>query len=456
MAEHQAKILIVDDELSIRESLAEALEKSNYHIDLAASAEDAIVAISGSATPYNLVLSDLKMAGMSGDELLQWIKKKHPETEVVIITAYATIENAVQAIKDGAIDYINKPIDIFRFRKMVHTIIDRQRLLVENKALRNRLKHHEKEMVIGISNPIRKVYETIERVANTDAAVLIEGASGTGKELVARAIHEQSYRREKPFVIVNCAALPDTLLENELFGHEKEAFTGASTQRKGRFEHANEGTLFLDEITEMSLESQSGFLRVLEDGCFHRVGGSELIQVDVRVVSASNRNVQEEAEKGKFRYDLFYRLNVVPIQMPLLKDRQDDIPILVETFLREFSIKYNRQSIMIEPEVMQALLDYPWPGNIRELKNTIERAAILCQSDRITLQHCPVSIKNRQSDPTGNMQELKSGSSLRDMERVMIIRTLKEVDGHRRKAAEILGISVRALQYKIKDYHIQE
>ncbi|MBN1354655.1 sigma-54-dependent Fis family transcriptional regulator [bacterium] len=456
MAGVRSKIMIVDDEPAIRESLAEALANQPYQIDLAASGEEAVETMSGVSLPYSLVLTDLKMPGLTGEELLHWIKDRYPATEVVIITAYATVENAVQAIKDGATDYLTKPIDIFRFRKMVQNIIEKQQLLSENRALRRRLKSEYREPIIGSSSSIRDVYETVDRVADTDASVLIEGASGTGKELIARALHGRSSRRDKPFVIVNCAAMPDTLLENELFGHEKEAFTGAASQKKGRFESANEGTLFLDEITEMSLESQSGFLRVLEDGCFHRVGGSDLIQVDVRIISASNRNVFKACEEGHFRFDLYYRLNVVPINMPLLKDRQEDIPILIHGFLEEFSYKYNRSNMEIDPQVIKAMMGYSWPGNIRELKNMIERAVILCRQDKMTFEHFPLVIRGNLSRSSTDDVDIFRNTSLRDMERIMISRTLKQVGGHRKQAANILGISVRALQYKIKDFQIEE
>ena len=452
MTNRKSRILIVDDEKVIRESLAEALHCASYQIDLAASAEDAIVQMNSVTLAYQVVITDLKMTGMTGHQLLHWIKKRYPRTEVVIVTAFATIENAVQAIKDGATDYITKPLDLFRFRKLIQQILERQHLLAENRELRNRLRSQNRDMIVGTSSVIKKVQETIDRVADTDATVLIQGESGTGKEVIARALHEKSNRKDKPFVVVNCAALPDTLLENELFGHEKEAFTGAVSLKKGRFEQANGGTIFLDEVTEMSLNSQSGFLRVLEDGCFHRIGGSDLIQVDVRVIAASNRNVQKACEDSKFRFDLFYRLNVVPIFIPPLRDRSEDVSIFVQSFLEEFAYKYNRPDLKISPEAITQLQQFSWPGNIRELKNAMERAVIICRDNLVDLQHFPDIVKIEE-ERQPNLEFLV-GKTLRDIEEILIRATLDNVQGHRRKAAEILGISVRALQYKIKQYTI--
>jgi len=452
MSNSPVNIMIVDDEIAIRESLAEAIENQSYKIETAASSEEAIAKMSTSS--FQLVITDLKMKGMPGDKLLKWIKKKHPKTDVVLITAYATIENAVNAMKSGATDYINKPIDLYRFRKIVQNIIEHQQLIEENLALKRQLKSSDVEVTIGSSSAISSVYKTVEKVADTDATVLIEGASGTGKELVAHALHKQSSRRDKPFIIVNCAALPDTLLENELFGHEKEAFTGAVSLKKGRFEQANGGTLFLDEISEMSLESQSGFLRILEDGCFHRVGGSDLLHVDVRIIAATNQDIVKACENGKFRYDLYYRLNVVPILMPLLKDRQDDIPVLVRSFLDEFSWKYKKSDLEVDSVMMDTFLKYDWPGNIRELKNVLERAVILSRNNQLTLEHCTISTGNKSISK--DVINLKAGYSFRDMEKLMINHTLKKVSGHRKDAAKILGISVRTLQYKIKEYKITE
>ncbi len=449
------RILLVDDDASVRQSLAETIDGFNYTIDQAASAEEAIQRISNAAFHYHLVITDVKMAKLTGNDLLKWVKTHTPETDVVIITAYAEIEEAVKAIHAGAGDYLKKPIEMHHFRNVVARAIERQRLQAENRALKNRLKDKDREIIVGISPAILQVYDTVKRVADTDASVLIQGASGTGKELVANAIHSYSSRKNKPFVLVNCAALPTSLLENELFGHEKEAFTGAASLKKGRFERANGGTIFLDEITEMSLESQSGFLRVLEDGCFHRVGGTEMIEVDVRIIAATNRDIQAYCEEGKFRYDLYYRLNVVPIRMPLLRERKKDIPILIQTFLEEASLKHNRPDIEIDPGVVKQLQEYSWPGNVRELRNMIERAVILCKNNKITSEHF-ADILDRTPPPTPSVadMEIPSGISLQEMEKLMIEKTLSEFGGHRRKAAELLGISLRTLQYKIKQYNL--
>ncbi len=450
----QTRLLVVDDERLIRESLSEALEDANYYIQTAENGEDAMIKIKDAQTGFHVVISDLKMGRVSGHDLLLWIKENHPKTDVVIVTAFGTVETAVASMKVGAADYITKPLDILRLRTIIRKIIEKQELVAENIALKQRFGRNLQNMVVGTSDAIREVYAVVDQVADTDATVLIEGESGTGKEVVAQAIHNRSLRNKKPFILVNCAALPTTLLENELFGHEREAFTGASSLKKGRFEQANTGTIFLDEITEMSLESQSGFLRVLEDGGFHRVGGSQLIQVDVRVIAASNQNVHRSCEDGKFRYDLYYRLNVVPIFLPPLRNRAEDIPILTQAFLDEFCDKYHKIGLEFSRDAVNALRSYDWPGNIRELRNTVERAVILSREDTIRLNHLPQNISGVSRENL--FLDIQSGISLKDMEATLINSTLKEVDGHRKKAAEILGISVRALQYKIKEYQLAE
>jgi len=448
----RTRILIVDDEKLIRESLYEALEDENYYIEKAENGEDAMLRIKKASLPFNVVITDLKMNAVSGFDLLVWVKKYCEQTDVVIITAFGTVENAVAAMKDGANDYITKPIDIFRLRTIIRKIVEKQDLVVENIALKRRVGQSSSNIVVGNSDAITEVYDIVSQVADTDASILIEGESGTGKEVVAQTIHNRSSRKQNPFVVVNCAALPTTLLENELFGHEREAFTGASSLKKGRFEQADGGTIFLDEITEMSLENQSGFLRVLEDGCFHRIGGSDIIRVDVRIIAASNRDVHQSCEDGIFRFDLYYRLNVVPIYVPPLRNRKEDVPLLAQAFLDEFSLKYKKSDLDISDAVIDKLRIYDWPGNIRELRNTLERAVILTRENRIEIAHLPATISGMEKDIHAN--DFQSGMSIRDMETVLIEKTLENVNGHRRKAAEMLGISVRALQYKIKDYKL--
>lgn len=480
------RILIVDDEEHIRLAFKDVLltDGKNYDIDLAAGGEQAIVKMKESEMAYDIVLTDVRMGKVSGMDLMKWIKSNHPQTDVVIITAHGDIEKSVEAMQEGASNYVPKPVESHRLRTIVRDICRRRRLELENRVLKGRIREYDDSLVVGNSPEITRVYDTVNRVADTDATVLIEGESGTGKEVIARALHHRSSRRRKPFIVVNCAALPSTLLENELFGHEKEAFTGASSTRKGRFEQANGGTIFLDEITEMSLENQSRFLRVLEDGGFHRVGGSEWITVNVRIIAASNRIIVDAVNAGAFRRDLYFRLNVVPIEIPPLRRRQDDIPVLAQAFLREFSIRYNREELTFSKEAQELLASFQWPGNVRELRNSIERAVILSPGEIIQPDAFPellngnhLGLQHADRAPAANGSvapgaagggtpnggsmdgeqavQIEPGRTLQDMEREMIRKTLESVGGHRKKAAEMLGISVRTLQYKIKDYNLK-
>ncbi|MCD4653763.1 sigma-54 dependent transcriptional regulator [bacterium] len=461
------RILIVDDEEQIRFAFKDVLlaKDVNYKIDLAGSGEEAIVILKEAPQQYDIVLTDVRMGKVSGIDLLKWIKANNAQTDVVIITAHGDIEKSVFAMKNGATNYVAKPVDSSRLRTIVRDIFRRRRLEIENRVLKGKIREYDASLVVGNSAQINKVYDNVSRVADTDATVLIQGESGTGKEVIARALHHRSSRRKKPFVVVNCAALPSTLLENELFGHEREAFTGASSTRKGRFELADGGTIFLDEITEMSLENQSRFLRVLEDGGFHRVGGTVFLVVNVRIIAASNRNVQEMIRKELFREDLFYRLNVVPINVPPLRTRREDIDVLAQSFLREFSVRYNREELCFSDEALKLLNGYKWPGNVRELRNSIERAVILSPGEDIQSSAFPdlqLATKNVAGVPNGRSGRnpdddtgFEPGITLQEMECRMIKHTLISVNGHRKKAAEILGISVRTLQYKIKDYDLK-
>jgi DNA-binding NtrC family response regulator len=449
----QGRILIVDDEANIRDALREALAGEGYHIDVAEDGQAAINRLKRASEPYNVVVTDLMMPHVSGLDVLDFVKKNIEGTDVILITAYATVSTAVKALKEGAEDYLTKPLELIHFRVMIQKLLEKQRLVWENAELREMLKlRGEDELVIGTSRAIRSVYAMIDRVADSDVTVLIEGESGTGKDVAARVIHQRSRRRDKPFIIINCGALPETLLENELFGHEKDAYTGATSLKRGRFELAHGGTLFLDEVTEMGTNSQADFLRVLEDGIIYRIGGSAPIQVDVRVIAATNRNLKQAVESGDFREDLYYRLNVVAIRMPRLRERKEDIPVLVDCFLREFAIKYRKPPYTVPDDTMQLLLNYPWPGNVRELRNVLERAVILGKGPEILPKNFPPSLQMFQAAP--HKIELEVGMPMNEVERVVIKRTLESVGGHRRKAAEILNISLRSLQYKLKEYRI--
>jgi DNA-binding NtrC family response regulator len=373
---------------------------------------------------------------------------------VVIITAHGTIDTAVRALKEGAYDYLTKPVNVKRFRSYVHNIVRTHELEEENRRLREQLRtERDYGHIIGRSDKLLMVLQMIDQLAPTDVAILIEGESGTGKELVAKAIHQKSGRGEQPFIAVNCGALPKELIYSELFGHEKGAFTGALQQKQGRFELAHRGTLFLDEIAEMNLESQVTLLRTLEEGEFRRVGGEHEIRVDVRVVTATNKNLQEQVQKGEFREDLYYRLNVVRMSLPPLRERREDIQLLIQHFLETCGAKYHKPNLQVADEVKARLAEYPWPGNIRELKNCIERAVILSSGSVIGLEL--LSERFQQESPRAAASRLNMGVSLADMEKELIRQTLKTTGGHRRRTAQTLGISERDLYYKLKKYQLE-
>ncbi|UCG20665.1 MAG: sigma-54-dependent Fis family transcriptional regulator [Deltaproteobacteria bacterium] len=446
------RILIVDDELNIRQGLAEALQDQGYEIEQAASGEAALELVR--LMPFDLVLVDLVMEEMDGLEVLRQINREWPQTEVVIITAHGTIETAVTALREGAYDYLTKPINVKRLRSYVHNILRAQELQEENRRLREQLRtEQEYSQIIGRSEKLLTILEMIDQLAPTDVTILIEGESGTGKELVANAIHQKSGRGQKPFISVNCGALPKELIGSELFGHEKGAFTGASHQKQGRFELADRGTLFLDEIAEMDLEAQVTLLRILEGGRFRRVGGTHEVKVDVRVIAATNKSLKEQVREGRFREDLFYRLNVVRMSLPPLRERREDIQTLAQHFLDTLSTKYHKSDLKFASELTERLAHYEWPGNIRELKNCIERAVILTREQVIGLDLLPERIRQESDLPT--RAAVSVGLSLAEMEREMIRQTLEHTGGHRKRTAEILGISERDLYYKLKKYQLK-
>jgi len=355
----------------------------------------------------------------------------------------------------GAYDYLTKPIDRERFPLAVEKALERHALAFENKQLKDRLETRTRfDHMVGESEPMQGVYSLVEMVADSDVTVLLMGESGTGKELVARAIHHKSHRADGPFVTLNCGALPENLFESELFGYEKGAFTGATTNKMGRFELADGGTLLLDEVGELSLKSQVDFLRVLETKEFRRLGGTKIVKVDTRIVAATNRNLEEAVKRGDFREDLYYRLNVVPIRLPPLRERGDDIPLLADRFLDEFSAQHHREPKEISREAMRLLRLYAWPGNIRQLRNLLERMVVTLKDPLILPEHLPEEIRASREDARTMVVSL--GSSLKEIEREAIRRTLAEVTNHREKVAKLLGISLRALQYKIKEYGIRE
>jgi len=438
----QVKVLIVDDEAIIRESLRDWLSDVGYQVLTAENGHQALGIIEKEKP--GIVIADLVMPGMDGIELLKRAKEISPGIEVIIITAYGSIPTAISAMREGAYDYIEKPFCPERAELLVEKLVKHQRLLEENISLHQKLEERYRfENMIAKSAKMRQIIEVIKVVAKSNAAVLITGESGTGKELVARAIHSQSYRKGKPFVAVSCAALPESLLESELFGHEKGAFTGAHAQRKGKFEVANRGTLFLDEIGEMSANIQVHLLRVLEEKEFTRVGGNELIKVDVRVISATNTDIKKAVADGQFREDLYYRLNVVSIELPPLRERKEDIPLLAQHFLKKFALENQKEITGFSPEANDFLLKYEWPGNVRELENAIERAVILAKNSCIEV--ADLSQKSLIA-----VHSAPLGKKLAEVERNHILNILSETGGNYTKAAKILGISRVTLYNKIK------
>ena len=409
---------------------------------------------------YDLVISDIRMPEVTGMDLLEAVKRQSPETEVIMMTAFGTIENAVEAMKLGAYDYITKAFYRRRIEILVDRAMERQRLRNENSTLRNdnnqlRIQLRDKSAlgsIIGLSEVMRKVYDTIEMIAPSRATVLIQGESGTGKELVARAIHHNSPRQNRPFIKLNCAALPEGLMESEMFGHEKGAFTGAIRTTKGRFELADTGTLLLDEIGEMPLMLQSKLLRVLQEREFERVGNPSPLSVDVRVIATTNRELKKEVEEGNFREDLYYRLNVVPIWLPPLRERREDIPLLVDHFLRKYCEENNRMFGGVEEEAMALLMAQEWRGNVRELENHIERAVVLCRDELIASRHFQFEHEPSTGGSEFGVDGITAGMTLREMEKRLIISTLNLESNNRTRASEVLGISVRTLRNKLNEY----
>jgi two-component system response regulator AtoC len=440
----KAKVLVVDDEAIVRESLRDWLSDIGHQVLTAENGHQALEVIEKEKPGIAIV--DLVMPGMDGIELLKRAKEIFPRIEVIIITAYGSIPTAINAMREGAYDYIEKPFCPEKAELLVEKLTEHQQLIDENISLRRKLEErYQFENIIAKSPKMQQVIEVIKVVAKSNATVLITGESGTGKELIARAIHSQSYRKDKPFVAVSCAALPESLLESELFGHEKGAFTGAHAQRRGKFEAANRGSLFLDEIGEMSVNIQVHLLRVLEEKEFTRVGGNELIKVDVRVISATNKDMKKAVANGQFREDLYYRLNVVPIEVPPLRERKEDIPLLGQYFLKKFAVENQKEITGFSPEATNFLLNYEWPGNVRELENAIERAVILAKNSYIEVADLP------QENPPLAHSAL-AGKSLKEAERERILSVLNETGRNYSEAARILGISRATLHNKVKAY----
>jgi two-component system response regulator PilR (NtrC family) len=449
-----SKILVIDDEQGMRDFLSIMLKKEGYDVVAAENGNDALKAVQTEI--FDLVISDVKMPGLNGIDVLKTVKEVSSETIVIMITAYATAETAVEAMKLGAYDYITKPFKVDEIKLIIQKALEKGHLRKENILLRREIESRAGfENFIGKSEAMQKVFSLIRQVADTRSTVLITGESGTGKELVARAIHFNSTRKDRPFVTVNCGALPETLLESELFGYMKGAFTGAAANKQGLFEAANSGTIFLDEISATTPALQIKLLRVLQEKEFMRLGGTTEIKVDVRVIAASNRDLLAEVSKGAFREDLFYRLNVIQIHLPALRDRREDIPVLVDFFLNKFLSGKDQKKIT--PEALKVLMSCRWAGNVRELENTIERLTILSSDDTIGLEHVSDAVKNLQ--PGAELIPLEIPEAglnlealLENAEKALLQKALDKTGGVKTEAAKLLGLSFRSFRHRLHKY----
>ncbi len=452
----RAKILIAEDERTQRDLLEGFLRKEGFSVEAAANGKEALQKLQSNF--FDIALIDYKMPELDGLQTLKEIRRLYPDLPVVMMTAYGTVETAVAAMKEGALDYLTKPIDLDELLLMLQRVVERSNLIRENRELKVKLQERYAFAHIVYGSPkMEEVMGLVARVASSQATILIRGESGTGKELVANAIHYASPRSGKPWVKVSCAAIPETLLESELFGHEKGAFTGAVQRRVGRFEEADGGSILLDEIGDLSPSTQVKLLRVLQDKEFQRLGSNTTLKADVRVIAATHRNLEETIKKGLFREDLYYRLNVISITLPPLKERKEDIPLLIDYFLKKYS-KENQKSISdISKEARALLLRYSYPGNVRELENLVERAVVLCRGDTITTQDLPFHVKDQKSEKPWEIhkKEKTLPESLEEIERDSIIKALHQFQGVQTKAADSLGISERVLRYKMKKYGIR-
>ena len=448
-------VLIVDDDRNTREGLQRALQR-RYVVRLAEDAARALALLADN--DVDVLLSDLRMPGLDGLGLLRRVQAQHPSSISILLTAYGSVETAVEAMKQGAYDFLTKPVNLDHLEMLIERALHSRDMESRNRDLQAQLdRKYGMESLVGDSQPMQRVIDIVRQAAPSSATVLIQGPSGTGKELVAHAIHRLSSRAKAPFIAVHCAALSPTLLESELFGHEKGAFTGAVARRKGRFELADGGTLFLDEISEIDLATQVKLLRVLEERRFERVGGVEPVEVDIRLIAATNRDLRQFVVQGKFREDLFFRLNVVDIFLPPLSERSGDIPLLCDHFLRECAQRNNRPVPGITPDALNLLTAYPWPGNVRELRNTIEKMVVLGRGEKLTARDVPAGIREIGRDhlPAPRAAALPAGGSLADTEREKILAVLRKNGSNRTHAAGELGISRRTLHRKLNEYQQQ-
>ena len=456
-----SKILLIEDDETMRDGMSRILRKAGHQVTDVSNGPAGVELCR--KEEFDLVITDYRMEGMNGLEVLEHVKAIDEDTDAILITAYGTIDMAVEAMKKGAADYVTKPFSSDEFNIRVEKVLRfreaRQaeaRLGEENRYLREEIDiQYNFGEIVGSSEKMLKVFGNVQKVAKSDSSVLIYGESGTGKELVARAIHFQSDRKESAFVKVNCGALAEGVLESELFGHERGSFTGATKRRRGRFELADRGTIFLDEIGDVPLATQVRLLRVLQEKELERVGGEETITVDVRVIAATNKNLMAMVESGEFREDLYYRLNIIPLELPPLRERREDIPMLVEHFLEKKSSELNKEPPRVSANAMQELTNYYWPGNVRELENVIERAVVLCESEEIGLNDLPILL----GDPSRTTlrllkEDLPLVAALEDLERQLIARALEKAKGVKTEAARVLGLKTSALYYKLEKYDL--
>ena len=445
------RLLVIDDEKNIREGLAEALQGEGYDVICEENGEEGWKQFSSG--DIDLVITDLKMPGMSGVELMKRILVQSPGFPVIILTGHGTVETAVIAMRDGAWDFMSKPVDLDHLSLKVKRALENRELFFQHRRIEEELERKKQfKSIIGNSRNIRDVFDTMSKAAPAKASILITGESGVGKELVADAIHELSPRKDKPLIKVHCAALSPTLLESELFGHEKGAFTGAISRKRGRFELASGGTLFLDEIGEIDQNLQIKLLRVLQEKKFERVGGEQTVETDVRIVAATNKDLKTEIENGNFREDLYFRLNVVNIHVPPLRERKDDIPILIAAFLKEFAEENNKKIEGINERARSRIYGYEWPGNIRELRNCIESAVVMCQSSIITVDDLPPVLRDCDDD---GWIRIRLGTNMAECEKIIIRDTLSHCKGNKSKTAETLDIGRKTLLRKLADYELE-
>lgn len=445
-------ILVVDDEMIVRQSLSNWLMEEGYSVETAENGKDAFEKIK--KTNYDLVLADIKMPEMDGIELLEKSKKLDPEIQFIVMTAFASVDTAVKAIKEGAFDYVVKPVDPENVSQIIRRSLKFKLLEKENLMLRKELeKKYGMDEIIGKNKKMEEIFELILTIADSESVVMIRGESGTGKELIAKALHAHSKRKYGPFIALNCGSLPDTLLESELFGYEKGAFTGAQFKRKGRIEMAQNGTLFLDEIGDISQKTQIDLLRVLQERTIYRLGGTDPINIDVRIISATHCDLESAIKEGVFREDLYYRLNVITIEVPPLRERRDDIPLLVNFFLNKNVMENKKEISSVSADAMEKLVSYSWPGNVRELENVIERAVVISKNSELTLNDLPVSIKNTISQ--NNSREDLQSNSLSEKEKSHIVSILKRNEWNISKTAKELKIDRTTLYNKMKKYKIE-